>query len=183
MILSFAISLFSWLSPFCLVKSVSVAGLVIRYVAILCHRIPKLLGNTSLKDNGDGIAFAFRAQRYGIGQWAGKVHDLTGHRTDHGSRRDGNDRCYRRDICSYRQLDSDGSGTLVDHTIHTQNGEACDFRGAGGGRITPTAALGGDRLAALIQHGNGIGAAGQIVVAAQRERGSVGKVHRNAGGR
>ena len=55
MILPFAISLLSWLSPFCLIKSVSVAGLVIRYVAVFCHLIPELLGNAALKDNGDGI--------------------------------------------------------------------------------------------------------------------------------
>lgn len=55
MILPFAISLLSWLSPFCLIKSVSVAGLVIRYVAVFCHLIPELLGNAALKDNGDGM--------------------------------------------------------------------------------------------------------------------------------
>ena len=78
---------------------------MVSHVAILCHRIPKLLGNTSLKDNGDGIAFAFRAQRYGIGQRTGKIHDLAGYRTDNSSRRNGDDRCYRRDIRPNRQCD------------------------------------------------------------------------------
>ena len=49
------------------------------------------------------------------------------YRTDHSSRRNGNDRRYRRDIRSHRQLDSDASGTLVDRTLHPQDGEACDL--------------------------------------------------------
>lgn len=101
MILPFAILLLSWLSPFCLIKSVSVAGLMIGYVAILCHLIPELLGNAALKDNGDGIVFALRTQRYGIDQRGTKIHDLAGYRTDHGSRRNGNDRRDRRDIRSH----------------------------------------------------------------------------------
>ena len=92
----------------------SVAGLVIRYVAVLCHLIPELLGNAALKDNGDGIVSAFRTQRYGVYRLVAEIHDLTGYRTDHGSRRNGNDRRDRRDIRSHRQLDRDGSGTLVD---------------------------------------------------------------------
>ena len=50
-----------------LLKMVSVAGLMIRYVAILCHLSPKVLRNAALKDNGDGISSALRTQRYGIG--------------------------------------------------------------------------------------------------------------------
>ena len=160
----------------------SVAGLVIRYVAVLCHLIPELLGNAALKDNGDGIVSAFRTQRYGVYQLVAEIHDLTGYRTDHGSRRNGNDRRDRRDIRSHRQLDRDGSGTLVDLTLHTQDGEACDLRCAGDGHIiVASAALGGDRLTALIQHRHFVGTAGQVVVAAQRERDFIGKVYLNAG--
>ena len=133
MILPFAILLLSWLSPFYLIKSVSVAGLMIGYVAVLCHLIPELLGNAALKDNGDGIVSALRTQRYGIGQRPCKIYDLAGYRTDHGSRRNGNDRRDRRDIRPHRQCDSDSSGALVDLTLHAQDGEACDFRCAGGG--------------------------------------------------
>lgn len=162
----------------------SVAGLVIRYVAVFCHLIPELLGNAALKDNGDGIVSALRTQRYGIGQRTGKIHDLAGYRTDHGSRRNSNDRSYRRDIRSHRQRDGDGSGTLVDLTLHAQDGESCDLCCAGDRRIiVASAALCGDRLAALVQHSDGIGAVCQIIVAAQRERDRIGKVHRNTGGR
>lgn len=162
----------------------SVAGLVIRYVAVLCHLIPELLGNAALKDNGDGIVSAFRTQRYGVYRLVAEIHDLTGYRTDHGSRRNGNDRRDRRDIRSHRQLDRDGSGTLVDLTLHTQDGEACDLRCAGDGRIIiASAALGGDLLTALIQHSDGVGAACQIIVAAQRKRDRIGKVHSDTGGR
>ena len=108
-------------------------------------------GNAALKDNGDGIVSAFRTQRYGVYRLVAEIHDLTGYRTDHGSRRNGNDRRDRRDIRSHRQLDRDGSGTLVDLTLHTQDGEACDLRCAGDGRIIiASAALGGDLLTALI---------------------------------
>ena len=73
---------------------------------------------------------------------------------------------------------------MVDHTIHTQNGEACDLRCAGRGRIIiASAALCRDRLTALVQHSNGVGAACQIIVATKRERGCIGKVHRDTGGR
>ena len=162
----------------------SVACLVIGYVAVLCHLIPELLGNAALIDNGDGIVSALRTQRYGIGQRTGEIHDLAGYRADHGSRRDGNDRHDRRDIRSNRQLDSDGSGTLIDLTIHTQDGEACDLCRAGRGRIIiASAALCRDRLTALVQHSDGVGTACQIIVAAQRERGCIGKVYRDTGGR
>lgn len=90
MIRSFAFVAFMALSF--LLKMVSVAGLMIRYVAVLCHLIPKLLRNAALKDNGDGIVSALRTQRYGIGQRAGEIHDLAGYWTDHSSRRNGNDR-------------------------------------------------------------------------------------------
>lgn len=91
---------------------------------------------------------------------------------------------YRRDIRSHRQLDSDGSGTLVDLTIYPQDGEACDLCRAGRGRIIiASAALCRDRLTALVQHSNGVGAACQIIVATKRERGCIGKVHRDTGGR
>ena len=54
-----------------LLKMVSVACLMIRYVTVLCHLIPELLRNAALKDNGDGIVSALRTQRYGIGQRVG----------------------------------------------------------------------------------------------------------------